>query len=305
MLGAAACGSDGGGPIIAAMSRTQKKGRPPRGARWFGPGRQLPAEAATPGGGLQARSLLAAVACGLLWVAPPGPAVECRGAEPTLPSDHPAVLRWETEIAELEALSRETADSPAALLFIGSSSVRLWDSIAADMAPWPVIRRGYGGARYRDLCHFASRLVSPHDPRAIVVFVANDITSPAPPPAVEAVMEDVRATHAAIRSVHPDRPVFYVAVTPTESRWKAWPRVRRLNEAIERMTDQKANTFFIPTESHYLDPTAGTPRGELFQHDRLHLNRDGYRILARRIKAAVEAELGGPRDLQPAAAPAA
>ena len=244
---------------------------------------------------------LALAAAGCLLVGLPSGHPPCRAAGPTLPPDDPAVLRWEPEVAALEGVDRQEPDPPGAILFIGSSSVRLWDSIAADMAPWPVIRRGYGGARYRDLCHFASRLVAPHRPRAIVVFVANDITTAAGPPPVEAVMDDVRATQAAIRRSHLAVPVFYVAVTPTESRWAAWPRIRRLNGAIEQFAEAEEQTFFIATAERYLDPAAGTPRAELFQRDRLHLNPAGYRIWAECISAAVAAELGSPRDLQPAA----
>jgi hypothetical protein len=98
-----------------------------------------------------------------------------QAAETSVAARDPEVTRWEPDIAALEALDGREADPPDAILFVGSSSIRLWDSITADMAPWSVVRRGYGGARYRDLCHFAPRLVANHDPRAIVVFVGNDI----------------------------------------------------------------------------------------------------------------------------------
>ena len=197
------------------------------------------------------------------------------------------VTRWEPDIAALEALDHRETDPPDAILFIGSSSIRLWDSIGVDMAPWPVVRRGYGGARYRDLCHFAPRLVAAHEPRAIVVFVANDITKPGGSPPVDEVMVDVRATLAGIRGRHPHVPVFFVAVTPTESRWPAWPEISRLNAAIEALAADEAETYFVATADRFLDPDAGRPAPALFREDRLHLSRAGYAVWAEAIAVAL------------------
>jgi lysophospholipase L1-like esterase len=209
----------------------------------------------------------------------------------TVDSQDPLVRRWESDVADLEALDRSSHDPDNAILFIGSSSIRLWETIADDMAPYAVIRRGYGGASYRDLCHYAPRLIAAHQPRAIVVFVANDITSPENSPDPEHVMIDIRATLARIRERHPKLPVFFVAVTPTESRWKAWPIVQRLNGMIEAMSHESPATFFIPTESHFLDAASGTPVSTLFRADRLHLSPAGYKVWADVIRSSLEVAL--------------
>lgn len=220
----------------------------------------------------------------LLAVIGPGRAV---AVETSLPAGDAAVTRWERDVAALEAIDRRQADPADAILFIGSSSIRLWDSIAADMAPWPVVRRGYGGARYRDLCHYAPRLVAKHDPRAIVVFVANDITDADSAPSVGQVMVDVRATLAGIRGQHPRVPVLFVAVTPTAARWAMWPEVSRLNAAIDAMCAAEEGTFFIATAERFLEPDTGRPAAALFREDRLHLSQAGYAVWAEVIAAAL------------------
>jgi len=207
------------------------------------------------------------------------------------PAGDAAVTRWEPDIAALEALDGRETDPPDAILFIGSSSIRLWDSIATDMAPWPVVRRGYGGARYRDLCHFAPRLVARHAPRAIVVFAANDISQPDDLPPLDHVLIDVRATLAGIRKRHPEVPVMFVAVTPTQSRWLLWPEISRLNAAIDAMCAREVGTFFIATAERFLDPDTGRPDATLFRDDRLHLSQAGYAVWAETIGAALEAVL--------------
>lgn len=234
---------------------------------------------------------------GVLVISGPVP-----GADTTLPADAPEVTRWEEEVAALEAIDKQETDPDDAILFIGSSSIRLWESIAADMEPWPVIRRGYGGARYRDLCHYTRRLVATHAPRAVVVFVANDITSPTESPGVDQVMADVRATLAAIRDCHPNVPVFFIAVTPTESRWPAWPKISQLNDALADLTAAEPETGFIATADRFLDPATGRPQPALFRDDRLHLSAAGYAVWAELIDAALEAELGPPAGLIPVSA---
>ena len=83
--------------------------------------------------------------------------------------------KWEVDIAKLENLDNYEKYSNNALLFIGSSSIRRWISIKKDMAPYETIKRGYGGAHYSDIIHFSKRLVKNHKPKAILIFVANDI----------------------------------------------------------------------------------------------------------------------------------
>lgn len=211
--------------------------------------------------------------------------------ETSIPAADPRVTRWEQDVAALEALDHGPQPD-GEILFIGSSSVRLWTTIAEDMAPWPAVGRGYGGARYRDLCHFAPRLVANHDPRAIVVFVANDLSAPAEGQEVGTVMIDVRATHARIRERHPHVPLLFVAITPTESRWTLWPEIQRLNAAIADLCDAHDDTVFVATAAHFLDPETGRPDPDLFRADRLHLSPAGYDVWAQVIAAALDQAVG-------------
>ncbi len=54
-----------------------------------------------------------------------------------------AEKRWANAIAELESLDRTETHPDDAILFLGSSSVRLWDDIASDMGPYHPLRRGF------------------------------------------------------------------------------------------------------------------------------------------------------------------
>ena len=84
--------------------------------------------------------------------------------------------QFEEEVSLLESLDFEEKAGDKDVLFIGSSSIRLWENIQEDMYPYSSIKRGYGGAHFYDLIHFSERLVKNHSPKAILIFVANDIT---------------------------------------------------------------------------------------------------------------------------------
>ena len=90
--------------------------------------------------------------------------------------DLPEVLAWENDIQKFEQLDKSEKYSQDAILFAGSSSIRLWTTLESDMSPYPVIQRGYGGARLSDFAVYADRIIAPHPCRAIVIFIANDIT---------------------------------------------------------------------------------------------------------------------------------
>lgn len=203
-----------------------------------------------------------------------------------------AIQKWEKAITQLESRDTTETHPDDAILFVGSSSIRLWKDIADDMAPYHPIQRGYGGAKWSDVVIFADRLITPHQFRAVVFFVGNDITGGDDDRTPEEVVGLFAHVWERVRAHNPDAPVFYIAVTPTPLRWSAWPDARAANSAVREFCAPKDNTWFIGTESVYLD-AQGQPRPELFIEDRLHLNRDGYIRWAAAIKSQLDTVLNG------------
>lgn len=196
-----------------------------------------------------------------------------------------AVKQWSKEIERIKALDAKESDPENAVLFIGSSSIRLWDDIAEDMHPWPVIQRGYGGARFSDLVVFAEEIIKPHKFRALAIFVANDITGGAADKTPEEVVQLFEHVVATARRHAPDAPIFLIEITPTPSRWAAWPKIKECNAALRQACEEGKNLHFISTADEYLDAD-GQPMPELFKADKLHQNRDGYERWSRIIRAA-------------------
>jgi len=203
----------------------------------------------------------------------------------------PAVKSWESDIRKFERLDSTETYKSNAILFAGSSSILLWSTMAHDMDPYPVIQRGYGGARLSDLAVYASRIIYPHPCRAIVMFVANDITGNPDDKSPEEVARLFKFVLGTIRKKFPDTPVFWIATTPTPLRWAVWPRIREANQLIEEVSSKDKNAHFIATENVFLDKS-GLPKGDLFRDDRLHLNSDGYAVWTGVIKKELNRVLG-------------
>lgn len=199
----------------------------------------------------------------------------------------PEVISWEEDIRQFEHLDSVETYPPNSVLFVGSSSIRLWSTLAQDMSPYPVIQRGYGGARLSDLAVYAERIIYPHQFSAIVMFIANDISGSADDKSPQEVVRLYRYVLKTIRKKYPDTPVFWIAVTPTASRWNVWPQISEVNKMIQGACTKDKNAYFIRTDFAFLD-TSGLPREELFQPDKLHLNAGGYAIWTQLIRKELD-----------------
>jgi hypothetical protein len=205
----------------------------------------------------------------------------------------PEVKAWEKDIQIFEQLDNSETYPEDAILFAGSSSIVMWSTIEKDMNPYPVIQRGYGGARLSDFVVYAGRIIDPHPCKAIVLFIANDITGSNEDKSPKEVAGLFRNVLKTIRKTHSVTPVFWIAITPTESRWKVWPEIKKANNIIKDICDNQKNTYFIPTDFAFLNES-GQPREELFRSDKLHLSEKGYDVWTEIIKKELNKVLRPP-----------
>jgi hypothetical protein len=201
-----------------------------------------------------------------------------------------ATEKWEKDIVALKQLDTKEFNPHDGVLLIGSSSIRLWATCGEDLSPYPTIRRGYGGAKYSDLAVFAERLILPHQFRGLVIFVANDISGKDDDATVEQIQHWVTHVVNVSHRHQPNSPVFIMEVTPTESRWKVWDRIRSVNAMLRELALTTPNTIFVPTAEYFLTKE-GLPRTELFRSDKLHLNEKGYALWAEIVKSRLNAHL--------------
>jgi hypothetical protein len=78
-------------------------------------------------------------------------------------------------LAAFAAADDKKAPPPNGVLFVGSSSIRLWDGLDTDFAALPVvINRGFGGSRLSDCVHYLDRLVIRYRPRMVLVYAGDN-----------------------------------------------------------------------------------------------------------------------------------
>jgi len=197
---------------------------------------------------------------------------------------------WEWSISRFEAQDRVSPPAKGVIVCTGSSSITFWKTLEQDMAPLPVINRGFGGSRIHQVAYYVDRIVVPYHPRAVVLFAGtNDLAGPKPRTAqqvFEGYLAFVQAVHAAL----PETPIYYIAITPTPSRWKHWPVVRETNRLIEAHTQTDPRLHFIDMTDAILGPD-GKPNRDLFRIDRLHPNQAGYAKWTATIKPILLADM--------------
>jgi lysophospholipase L1-like esterase len=184
-----------------------------------------------------------------------------------------APTRFEPEIAAFEAYDQKNAAPANPILFVGSSTIRLWQTHDA-FPELPVINRGFGGSTIDDLNHVADRIVFKYNPRMIVFYSGeNDIAAGRSP---DRVCADFQAFHKSVRERLPNTPIVYLAIKPSVARWKLWPKMQDVNARIkQRAADSQNKLTFIDTAPSLLTAD-GEPNKSLLRDDGLHLNPEGY-----------------------------
>ena len=206
-----------------------------------------------------------------------------------------SVLKWEEDIRVFDSLNAIEPADMGTILVTGSSSVRKWDSIHSDMAPYVVMQRGYGGAKLTDLNYYADRVIPPGTFLAIVIFVANDISGREDDRTPEEMYMLFRTLIKQVRRHNPGSPVFWIETTPTPSRWNVYPQVSVANDLIHEYSRKKPGLYFIETREAFLNGE-GVPDPGFFVPDMLHLNRKGYLQWSAIIKSSLASAGISPYD---------
>jgi lysophospholipase L1-like esterase len=197
---------------------------------------------------------------------------------------------WESEVEAFEAADRESFPTPGRILFTGSSSIRLWTTLAEDMAPLEVLNRGFGGSHVAHLNEFARRIAIPYRPRAIVVYSGdNDVASGK---SAQTVARDFEAFVSLVHAELPGVRVYWMTIKPSPLRFRHWPEMRRANTLVAELARRDPLVRVIDVSTAMFDASA-EPRGELYAIDRLHLNAAGYALWTSIVKPELEAELAG------------
>ncbi|MDZ4859444.1 MAG: SGNH/GDSL hydrolase family protein [Candidatus Hydrogenedentes bacterium] len=204
--------------------------------------------------------------------------------------DLPAADRWEGAIKAFEAKDIENPPQSGSVLFIGSSSIRMWD-LAKSFPGLATINRGFGGSYLRDSTHYADRIAIPYQPRAIILYAGdNDIASGI---TADELLIDFKAFEATIRKVLPETSIIYLSIKPSVKRWDQYPEQQKANKLIADYAKSGQRLRFVDVGTPLLGED-GKPRADLLLKDGLHLNEAGYAIWNKVLDAELKSLLAAP-----------
>ena len=205
--------------------------------------------------------------------------------------------RWQSSMNAFAAADREQLPAGDGVLFVGSSTIRMWSSLAEDFRQLPVvINRGFGGSTMAD-CHFYARqLVNRYKPRQVLVYAGdNDLAEGRTPTQV---LESFASFVSVVRSELPATRISYISIKPSPSRVALLPKIRSANLLLAAYVKTLANAEYSDIYTPML-AADGTPRMELFRPDQLHMNDAGYALWQR----VINMQLASTAPVVPAATP--
>lgn len=192
---------------------------------------------------------------------------------------------WEKDIQKIEDRYEHPKDVD--IVFIGSSSIRKWETLAEDFSGYDVVNHGFGGSKVADSTYYYDRLVTPFSPEAIVFFAGtNNIHGMTDSSDTgEAVFEAVKAFFEKSVEEMPDVEVYYISISPTKARWSVWEEADKANQLIKAYAEVTDGFTMIDTTEVLLKD--GAPNEDILVGDGLHLNEKGYEIWTSLIKPIV------------------
>lgn len=194
----------------------------------------------------------------------------------------PGVSRWEKDIAAFERADATNPPPKGAILFIGSSTIRMWKTLKQDFPQHTVINRGFGGSEIADSTAFAPRIVFPYAPKAIYLRAGgNDLWAGK---SVDQVFADFQAFVSTVHAKLPETDIVYISLSPSLARWKQAGVTKELNEKVAAFIKGKPHLRYVETYD-IVYGADGQGRPELFIKDKLHFNAAGYTLLAERVRA--------------------
>jgi lysophospholipase L1-like esterase len=198
-----------------------------------------------------------------------------------------APSKWEKEIARIEKVHPAKPEEKGGIIFIGSSSIRMWSSLAEDFPKHRVANHGFGGSQVSDSVEFVDRIVIPYEPRLIVMYAGgNDINAGE---SAESVATDFRTFVEKVRAKLPHVEIAYISIAPNPRRWKQVETVKQANTLISKFCSETPKMKYIDVFTHMLGAD-GLPKPDIFLKDQLHMNPKGYAIW----KEIVAPQLGAP-----------
>ncbi len=187
---------------------------------------------------------------------------------------NPDPTRFQAEIDAFQHWDSKNATPADPVLFIGSSSIRMWKTHDA-FPDQPVVNRGFGGAEISDMLYYYDQIAKHYNPDIIVFYCGdNDISGGKK---ADQVFNDFLTFKDSVLADFPQVEFIYLPAKPSSSRWSIYPEMKKFNTLVKEFCGSRDHFHYLDTASPLLGKN-GNPDNALFQKDLLHLNDKGYAI---------------------------
>ncbi len=177
---------------------------------------------------------------------------------------------------EVRQLQQRVANAPLqSTVFYGSSSIRLWSTLAQDFPGRQTVNIGFGGSTLAACSWFFDDLLVPRNPKSVVFYAGdNDLGDQRNP---EEVYLFFCTLVEKMQEHLPGVPLYFISIKPSLARWDLIERIRYTNTLIAHKITKLPHFTYVDIHSLMLDANK-RPRKELFEADGLHLSPEGYRL---------------------------
>src|SRR5258707_13063020 len=113
----------------------------------------------------------------------------------------------------MQQFEKSDQDNPpprGAVLFVGSSSIRMWKNLAEDFPGIRAINRGFGGSEIADSTFYVDRIVTPYLPRMIVFYAGDNDLSDGKSP--QKLLDDYKAFVSRVRIRLPSTRIAFISI---------------------------------------------------------------------------------------------
>ena len=174
---------------------------------------------------------------------------------------------------------QDSVSMPAknSILFVGSSSFRMWTNIKEDFRMHSVINRGFGGSSLPDVIRYADQIIFPYQPAQVIIYCGDNDLAASDTVTSQIVFERFQTLFHMIRKQLPEAAIAFVSIKPSPSRAHLLPKIISANNLIKEFLKGQAKSAYIDVFSAMVDQQ-GNPKPDLFIDDRLHMNQKGYAI---------------------------
>jgi len=190
---------------------------------------------------------------------------------------------------EIKNFKKEDSIAPQAkgqILFVGSSSFRMWKNLQSYFPKHHVINRGFGGSTLTDVIYFANDIIFPYQPKQVVIYCGDNDLAASESITADSVANRFERLFSLIRTNLPAAKVSYVSIKPSPSRRSLLPKMVEANTLIKSFLKKQPNTSYIDVFKPMMHHDE--IRSDIFMSDSLHMNEKGYTIWQKKIKKHLE-----------------